>query len=175
MTDRSGCGRLELAVLQALEALAAGRPGAHVTSSRAVAGIEERTGLWPRYGYQVLIDLVVPWKLAVPLVSGQGNFGGRDYDPPAADRYTESRPSQAGQLVLDAEAHRIAPVPVGLVNGTVYRGGTQPPLEPFRVIAALRKLLPAQDCGGTSCAPSCMTMPRKSSRCHDLTIAPSLS
>jgi hypothetical protein len=141
MTDRSGCSLVELTVLQTLEALTAGRPGVHVKSARAVAGIEERIGLGPRYGYQVLIDLVVPWKVAVPLVSGRGNFGGRDHDPPAADRYTESRPSPAGQLVLDAEAHRLAPVPVGLINGTAYRGGTQPPLEPFQVIAALRKLL----------------------------------
>jgi hypothetical protein len=132
---------VELTVLQTLEALTAGRPGVHVKSARAVAGIEERIGLGPRYGYQVLIDLVVPWKVAVPLVSGQGNFGGRDYDPPAADRYTESRPSHAGQLVLDAEAHRLAPVPVGLINGTAFRGGTQPPLQPSRVIATLRKLL----------------------------------
>jgi len=35
------------------------------------------------------------------LVSGAGNFGGRDYNvPPSADRYTESRPSHAGQGCL---------------------------------------------------------------------------
>jgi hypothetical protein len=141
MTDRSGCGLVELAVLQSLEALTAGRPRAHVISARAVAAIDERIGLGPRYGYQVLLDLARPWTVAVRLVSGRGNFGGRGFDPPAADRYTESRQSRVGQLVLDTEAHRLAPVPVGLINGTVYRGGTQPPLEPFRVIAALRRLL----------------------------------
>jgi hypothetical protein len=32
-------------------------------------------------------------------------------------------------------------VPIGLINGSVYCGGTRPPLEPFRVISALRRLL----------------------------------
>ena len=141
MTDRSGCGLVELTVLQSLETLTAGRPRAHVISARAVAGIEERIGLGPQYGYQVLLDLARPWTIAVRLVSGRGNLGSRGFDPPAADRYTESRQSRVGQLVLDTEAHRLAPVPVGLINGTVYRGGTQPPLEPLRVIAALRRLL----------------------------------
>jgi hypothetical protein len=43
--------------------------------------------------------------------------------------------------VLDAEAHRLAPVPIGLINGTTYRGGARPPLDPFAVLAALRRLL----------------------------------
>ena len=141
MSDRSGCGLVELTVLQSLEALTAGRPRTLVRSDRVVAAVEERIGLGPRYGYQVLVGLAQHWAIPVRLVSGIGNFGSRDFDPPAADRYTESRQSHVGQLVLDAEARRLAPVPVGLINGTVYRGGSQPALEPFRVIAALRKLL----------------------------------
>jgi hypothetical protein len=46
-----------------------------------------------------------------------------------------------GQLVLDAEAGRRAPVPVGLINGSIYRGGQQPPLDPLAVINALQQLL----------------------------------
>jgi hypothetical protein len=141
MTDRSGCGLVELTLLESLEALTAGRPRGWVVSARAVAGVEERIGLGPLYGYQVLLDLARPWTVAVRLVAGRGNYGGRGFDPPAADRYTESRPSRVGQLVMDAEARRLAPVPVGLINGSLYRGGTQPPLEPFRLIAALRRLL----------------------------------
>jgi hypothetical protein len=49
--------------------------------------------------------------------------------------------SRVGQLVLAAETRQLAPVPVGLINGTTYRGGTQPSLEPRRVLAALRQLL----------------------------------
>lgn len=141
MSDRSGTGLVELAVLQALEALTAGRPQAHVTSARVLTEIEERVGLGPRYAYQVLADLSRPWTVPVRTVSGRGNFGDQDFPEPSEPPYTQCRQSQAGQLVLDAEAGRLAPVPVGLINGTTYRGGTQPPLEPFRVLAALRLLL----------------------------------
>jgi len=141
VSDRSGAGLVELAVLQTLEALTAGRPRAHVSSARAVAGIEERIGLGPRYGYQLLLDLARPWMIPVRTVSGLGNFGSQDFPEPSEPPYTVCRQSHAGQLILDAEARRLAPVPVGLINGTSYRGGTQPPLEPFRVLAALRRLL----------------------------------
>ena len=141
MSDRSGAGLVELAVLQELKALTAGRPQAHVPSARALAEIEERIGLGPRYGYQVLADLARPWTIPVRTVSGLGNFGDRDFPEPSEPPYTKCRPSHAGQLILDAEAGRLPPVPVGLINGTTYRGGSQPPLEPFRVLAALRRLL----------------------------------
>ncbi len=101
--------------------------------------IEERTGLGPRYAYDVLLDLARPWMIAVPTI--EGNIGDRQWPGASEPRYVECRASRAGQAVLDAEARRIAPVPAGLINGTAYRGGTQPPLEPSRVIAALRHLL----------------------------------
>ena len=141
MSDRSGVGLVGLAVLETLEALTAGRPRAYVTSAEAASGIEERTGLRPRYGYEVLTDLVRPWIMPVRLVAGWGNFGDRSSPDLAEPEYTRCRPSHVGQLVLNAEAHRLAPVPVGLINGTAYGGGAQPPLEPFRVLAALARLL----------------------------------
>jgi hypothetical protein len=142
VSDRSGCGQAELAVLESLESLTAGRrPRHHVRSARALKALDERIGLGPRYGYQVLVDLARPWTVAVRLVSGRGNFGDRVFTEPAGASYTESRPSRVGQLVLDAEAGRMAPVPVGLINGSVYRGGRQPPLEPLAAINALRQLL----------------------------------
>jgi hypothetical protein len=141
MSDRSGVGLVGLAVLETLEALTAGRPRAYVPSAAAVSEIEERTGLRPRYGYEVLTDLIRPWIMPVRLVAGRGNFGDRSSPDLAEPEDTRCRPSHAGQLVLDAEAHRLAPVPVGLINGTTYGGGTQPPLAPFRVLAALARLL----------------------------------
>ena len=45
--------------------------------SRALALIEARIGLTPEYGYGVPLDLALPWKIPVPLVSGQGNMGRR--------------------------------------------------------------------------------------------------
>jgi hypothetical protein len=66
-----------------------------------------------------------------------------DRDLPASEpRYTECRPSHTGQVILDAEAGRLAPVPVGLINGTNLPGrnpaapGTRPrhhrPAPPHR-------------------------------------------
>jgi hypothetical protein len=141
MGDRSGVGLVELAVLETLGALVGGRPRAYVQTAAVVAGTEERIGLGPRYGYEVLTDLVRPWIMPIRLVAGQGNFGDRSSPDSAEPEYTSCRPSHVGQLVLDAEAHRLPPVPVGLINGTAYRGGTLPPLEPFRVLAALDQLL----------------------------------
>jgi hypothetical protein len=141
VSDRTGSGLVELAILETLSAATGGRPQAHVVSTKAVAGIEERIGLGPRYGYEVLLDLARPWIVPMPTVSVAGNKGDRDFPEAAGPEYTECRPSHTGQLVLDAEAHRLAPVPVGIINGTTYRGGMQPPLEPFRVLAALRRLL----------------------------------
>lgn len=106
-----------------------------------LAGIEERIGLGPRYGYEMLLDLGRPWVMPVPLVAVQGNYGDRAFPEPAWPEHTECRPSKAGRLVLDAEAHRRAPVPVGLINGSGYRGGRRPPLDAFAVLAALRRLL----------------------------------
>jgi hypothetical protein len=89
----------------------------------------------------VLLDLARPWIIPLPMVTVGGNKGDRDFPEAAAPAHTECRPSHTGQLVLDVEAHRLAPVPVGIINGTTYRGGKRPPLEPFRVLAAVRKLL----------------------------------
>lgn len=143
MSDRSGCSLVELAVLEALDVLTAGRPRAYVPSAKVLAGIEERIGLGPRYASELLLDLARPWVIPVRTVAAAGNYGDRAFPSPIGPEldYFECRPSHAGQLVLDAEAHRRAPVPVGLINGTAYRGGTQPPLEPFAVLAALRRLL----------------------------------
>ena len=141
MGDRGGVGLVELADLETLEALTGRRPRAYVTSAEAVSGIEARIGLRPRYGYEVLTDLIQPWITPIRLVAGQGNFGDRDCHDRAEPEDTRCRPSHVGQLVLDDEAHRLASVPAGLINGTVYGGGTRPPLEPFRVLAALRRLL----------------------------------
>jgi hypothetical protein len=142
VSARSGCGLVELAVVESIAALTAGkRPWYHVTTSRALADVEERIGLGPRYGYRVLIDLARQWTVAVRLISGRGNFGDRAFPEPALAHYTRSRQTAVGQLVLNAEVGRLAPVPVGLINGSLYRGGRQPPLEPFAVIDALRKLL----------------------------------
>lgn len=111
--------------------------------SDVLALIEERTGLGPRYSYNVLLDLARRWMIAVPVI--EGNIGARQWPGDSEPQYVECRASRAGQAVLDAEVRRGAPVPAGLINGTAYRGGIQPPLEPSRVLAALRHLLDHPD------------------------------
>ena len=87
MSDRTGSGLVELAILETLSAATGSRPRAHVACTKAVAGIEERIGLGPRYGYEVLLDLARPWIIPVPTVSVLGNKGGRNF-PEAPGRST---------------------------------------------------------------------------------------
>ena len=41
--------------------------------------------------YPTMVGMAQPWKMRVPLVDPQGNFGSIEGDPPAAMRYTEAR------------------------------------------------------------------------------------
>lgn len=141
MSDRSGCSLVELTVLEVLDAVIARRPRAQVQSAKALDGLEERIGLGPRYAYELLLDMARPWVAPIRTVAVEGNYGDRSFAEAADPEYTRCRLSRAGQLVIDAEAHRLAPVPVGLISGSTYRGGTQPPLDPFAVLAVLRELL----------------------------------
>lgn len=52
--------------------------------------------------YDAMSRLSQPWNMRYPLVDGQGNFGSRDGDGPAAMRYTEARLTAfAERLLLD--------------------------------------------------------------------------
>ncbi|MGD7002511.1 DNA gyrase subunit A [Corynebacterium halotolerans] len=63
-----------------------------VKSSRPVA---DTMGQFHPHGdsaiYDTLVRLAQPWNMRYPLVEGQGNFGSRGNDGPAAMRYTECR------------------------------------------------------------------------------------
>ncbi len=50
--------------------------------------------------YPTLVNLGQDWKMRVPLIDKQGNFGSIDGDPPAAMRYTEARFTQAATEML---------------------------------------------------------------------------
>ncbi|MCH2142454.1 MAG: DNA gyrase subunit A [Phycisphaerales bacterium] len=50
--------------------------------------------------YPTLVNLGQDWKMRVPLIDKQGNFGSIDGDPPAAMRYTEARFTQAAVEML---------------------------------------------------------------------------
>ncbi len=50
--------------------------------------------------YPTLVNMGQDWKMRVPLVDKQGNFGSIDGDPPAAMRYTEARLTRAAAEML---------------------------------------------------------------------------
>jgi DNA gyrase/topoisomerase IV subunit A len=72
---------------------------------------------------------------------GAANFGIRGNDPAANYGYTEAGLSRAGEVVLAAERGDLAPVPLGLINGNVYREGRRPPFGPLAIIEALREVI----------------------------------
>ncbi len=50
--------------------------------------------------YEALVHLAQPFSMRYPLIDGQGNFGSRDGDGPAAYRYTEAKLSRYAELLL---------------------------------------------------------------------------
>src|ERR1041385_9273271 len=78
--------------------------------------------------YEALVHLAQPFSMRYPLIDGQGNFGSRDGDAPAAYRYTEARLSRFSELVL-------AEIGGGTVDfGKNYDGKfTEPALLPARL------------------------------------------
>ena len=50
--------------------------------------------------YEALVHLAQPFSMRYPLIDGQGNFGSRDGDAPAAYRYTEARLSRYAEPML---------------------------------------------------------------------------
>lgn len=50
--------------------------------------------------YPTLVGMAQPWRMRVPMIDPQGNFGSIEGDPPAAMRYTEARMTWAGVDML---------------------------------------------------------------------------
>jgi DNA gyrase/topoisomerase IV subunit A len=141
VSERSGVGVVELAVLEALDSLGA-RPGHGFRQCERVLAVVEDSSAVPRgYGYEVLVDTARDWLTQVPLVDPRGNFGSQGSDPPAGPRYTEARLSPVGQLALAAERDELAPVPIGLINGNTHRGGLRPPFRAEGIIDGIRLVL----------------------------------
>ena len=51
--------------------------------------------------YDALVRLVQEFSMSLPLISGQGNFGSIDGDPPAAMRYTETKLGRVSQFLTE--------------------------------------------------------------------------
>ena len=72
--------------------------------------------------YDSLVRLAQDFSTRYPLIDGQGNFGSVDGDPPAAQRYTESRLSQLGmQMLRDIDEDTVD-------FGPTYDGEAEEPL-----------------------------------------------
>ncbi|MDR1473536.1 MAG: DNA topoisomerase IV subunit A [Lactobacillales bacterium] len=58
--------------------------------------------------YEAMVRMSQDWKLREVLIEMHGNNGSRDYDPPAAMRYTEARLSQvAGEMLRDIDKETV--------------------------------------------------------------------
>jgi len=79
------------------------RPGKKHLKCAKIAG--DTSGNYHPHGesviYPTLVGLTQPWRMRVPLIDPQGNFGSIDGDPPAAMRYTEARMTAAAVDLLD--------------------------------------------------------------------------
>lgn len=136
MTGRTGLGPIEVALLDAVDLIVGGglEPA---RCSDVLAAVERLHGIGPRYAWPVLVDLSVPWRVHLPLLDTLGNVGTQHGDPPADARYVETRLSPIGALALAAERGEVGPVPLGLIEGTLYRGGEVTPFAPEAVVSAL--------------------------------------
>jgi DNA gyrase subunit A len=78
------------------------RPGRKHYKCAKITG--DTTGNYHPHGNQVvyptLVGMAQPWRMRVPLIDPQGNFGSIDGDPPAAERYTEARMTHAAMEML---------------------------------------------------------------------------
>jgi len=79
------------------------RPGRKHIKCAKIAG--DTSGNYHPHGegviYPTLVNLAQPWRMRVPTIHPQGNFGSIDGDPPAAMRYTEARMTAAAVDLLE--------------------------------------------------------------------------
>ena len=99
---RDGLKPVHRRILYAMSELGLDWNKKYVKSARIVG---EVMGKYHPHGnlaiYDALVRLAQDFSMRVPLVDGQGNFGSIDGDPPAAERYTESRLAKIAGLMLD--------------------------------------------------------------------------
>jgi len=79
------------------------RPGRKHIKCAKIAG--DTSGNYHPHGesviYPTLVGMAQRWRMRVPLIDPQGNFGSIDGDPPAAMRYTEARMTPAAVDMLE--------------------------------------------------------------------------
>lgn len=102
---RDGLKPVHRRILYAMNKMGIGPRGATKKSARIVGDV---MGKYHPHGdssiYDAMVRLGQPWNTHYMLVTGQGNFGSVDGDPPAAMRYTEAKLSKiATEMLRDIE------------------------------------------------------------------------
>ncbi len=99
---RDGMKPVHRRILYAMRQMKLNPSGSYKKSAKVVG---EVMGNYHPHGdasiYDAMARLVQDFSVRIPLVDGQGNFGNIDGDNPAAMRYTESRLTQAAQMLLE--------------------------------------------------------------------------
>ncbi len=99
---RDGLKPVHRRILYAMNQLNLAWNRKHMKSAKVVG---ETMGDFHPHGnlaiYDALVRLAQDFSMRVPLIDGQGNFGSVDGDPPAAERYTESRLTKIASHLLD--------------------------------------------------------------------------
>ena len=99
---RDGLKPVHRRILWAMRAIGLNYNAAFSKSARVVGDV---IGKFHPHGdqsvYDALVRLAQEFAVRYPLVDGQGNFGNIDGDSPAAMRYTESRMTEAAQMLLE--------------------------------------------------------------------------
>lgn len=144
MSDRTGLGIVDVAVLEALHRIEARHEWRYCKAARAVEELDAVYGLAPDLAYSALCDMARPWVVHLRCVDFHGNVGSADYSP-SAPQYTEARLSELGALARAAERGEMGAVPIGLINGNTAGGGTRPPFDPHRVVSALLEVIAKPD------------------------------
>jgi len=132
----AGLDAVEAALLDAVDLLGADHLGEPVACDRVLRVLEQRGQADAGTAYAALLRRGRPWSVHLPLVELLGNAGSRD-DRAADPEHLEVRLSPVGALAQAAERGEAGPVPLDLIEGTVFRGGRQPAYEPAAVVSAL--------------------------------------
>jgi DNA gyrase subunit A len=137
MSTSTGLGLLDVMILEAIEAAGARHDRPYLKTQRSLDVLHVRTGIGPNQAYESLCDMARRYVVHLPLVDVHGNYGSPDWGPAAA-RYTECRLTKLGEAALATERGELGPLPIALINGDLHLGRRRPPLDPRRVIEAVR-------------------------------------
>jgi len=110
---RDGLKPVQRRILYAMDEIGLRHNSPHKKSARIVG---EVLGKYHPHGdapvYEAMVRMAQDFSLRYVLVSGQGNFGSIDNDPPAAMRYTEARLAEVAQEMLaDIDKNTVDLVP----------------------------------------------------------------